>query len=69
MPDRDLLELNPKDGTLSAGSEEGRVLLYESSVRRYGERLLTLRTFGRGMRLTPAQARELHDWIGVWLDA
>ena len=62
------LELVPEEGTTRDGDGEGRVLVYPSSLEVEGESLLTLRTFGRGMRLTATQARALHDWIGDWLN-
>lgn len=64
----DRLRLTPEAATLADNGEAG-VHFYESSLadRDTGERLLTLVSVGRGMRLTVAQARELHDWLGEWL--
>lgn len=48
---------------------EFRMHFYSSSVRHEetGEPLLTICNRGGGMRATPSQVAELHDWLGKWL--
>lgn len=46
-----------------------RMHFYESSVTTpSGERLLTICNRGGGMRATEGQVRELHAWLGEWLN-
>jgi hypothetical protein len=62
-------------GTLSPGFDADdmsqSLKVYESSCvhRETGERLISVATRGRGMRLTEAQATDLRDWLNEWLSA
>jgi hypothetical protein len=63
------LKLDPEEGMTEGYGEEGGLRFYESSMRhaQSGKRLVTVITHARGIRLTAAQARELHDWLEAWL--
>ena len=58
------LELWPEEETLN-GDDEGRILFYPSSL----PNLLSVRSMGRGMRLTRSQATELRDYLEAWINA
>jgi hypothetical protein len=65
------IRFEPQDGTTQGYGDEDVVKFYESSLGRRdtNEPLLAIASKARGMRLTVEQASELHEWLGVWLDA
>lgn len=70
-----VLRLYPTDGSLEGYGLEGRLKVYESSLRRgpSQEPLLTVCAYRHGhpptgLRLTRAQAFELSEFIDNWLE-
>ena len=65
------IRFEPQDGTTQGYGDEDVVKFYESSLGRRdtNEPLPAIASKARGMRLTVEQASELHEWLGVWLDA
>jgi len=63
------LRLEPEPGTTEGFGNEGGIRFYESSLlhSETGERLLTISPVAKGIRITVAQARELHAWLGTWI--
>lgn len=63
------LEIDPNTADANDDERMVRFHLYESSVKHgvTGAPLLSLASRKAGMRLTRAQAEELHAWLGDWL--
>lgn len=46
------------------------VHFYPSSIQsNSGEPMLSIATRGRGLRMVPEQVKELHEYLGEWMDA